>query len=126
MISGNGIFDFVKSSRDDYYRDVSDYYDNWLLNPSWTVRPSIAFTDGYCPKILTCNDHDHGSKKHTIHTCRSPGHVLPQPYSDQLCHAVVQSRTVRPMQAKQYSTSFQMHEQRGCYFKVIQSNNRNC
>ena len=115
MISGNEMFKFVISARDDYYRDESDCYDQWLLNPNWTVHPSIAFINGNCPTILTCYDHNHGTKKHMIHTCRSPDHVLPQPFSDQLCHAVIQSRTVRPVQAKKYSTSFQMHEQRGTF-----------
>ena len=99
-ISGNEMFKFVISARDDYYCDESDCYDQWLLNPNWTVHPSIAFINGNCPTILTCYDHNHGTKKHMIHTCRSPDHVLPQPFSDQLCHAVIQSRTVGPVQAK--------------------------
>ena len=42
-------------------------------------------------------------------------HILPAPTSDQLCHAVIQSRTIKPMKTTQFSTQFQMHKQRGTF-----------
>ena len=94
------MFKFVISARNDYYRNESDYYDEWLLNPNWTVHPSTGFIDGNCPTILICYDHNYGTTKYIIHICRSPDNVLPQPFSDQLCNTVIQNRTVRPVQAK--------------------------
>ena len=36
-------------------------------------------------------------------------------YSDQLCHCVLRSRTIKPLQKRGYSTGYQMHEQRGTF-----------
>jgi hypothetical protein len=102
----------VSSARDDFIRD--EQYDCWLLNPAWKIMPSIAiFDEG--PVVLTCRDHDGGNSKFMIHTCRQPNHILPSKHSDQLAHAVIQSRTIKPVKSTQYSTQFQMHEQRGTF-----------
>ena len=39
-------------------------------------------------------------------------HILPVPTYDQLCHVVVQRRTIKPMKTTQYSTQFQIQKQR--------------
>ena len=67
----------VYSSRPDYIRDEMDEYDMFLLNPSWKVLPSIAFIEGKGPTVLTCREHDGGSKKAYIHPPRQPHHVIP-------------------------------------------------
>jgi len=112
-ITKHDYFDVVTSARDDYVREEGIEDDIWLLNPNWKVKPSIAFIDGLGPVVLTCRDHENGSRLKMIHTCRQPNHILPAKLSDQLCHAVIQSRTIKPVKSSKFSTSFQLHEQRG-------------
>jgi hypothetical protein len=81
----------------------------WLLNPEWKVLPSIAFVSRV-HKVLTCMDHKGGSKLFHIHKCRQPIHNLSAAKSDQLCHGVIRTRTVKPMKKSEYSDSYQMHE----------------
>ena len=50
-----------------------------------------------------------------IHTPRLPKHILPSMYSDQLCHAVIQCRTIKPMRRTKYSTQFELYEQKGTF-----------
>ena len=50
-----------------------------------------------------------------IHTPRAVQHILPSMYPDQLAHAVIQCRTVKPMRKTTYSTQFQLCEQRGSF-----------
>ena len=94
-------FKFIEYARDDYIR-INDDYDEWLLNDEWKIQPSIAFVDGV-PQVLTCKDHDKGSKLYHIHTPRQPLHNLPSKYSDQLCHCVMRCRTVKPLQKSIWS-----------------------
>ena len=114
MISNKAAFKYVILARDDYAHDDKDQ-DCLLLNPNWKVKPSIAFVNGIGPVVLTCSDHNKGNTSLMIHPCRQPSHILPAELSDQLCHAVIKPRCIKPMKASQYSTSFQMHEQRGTF-----------
>jgi hypothetical protein len=100
----------VEPSRDDYLRDSAIDYDNWLLNPKWKVSPSIAFVDG-TPYILSCKSHNGGCKHLHIHCCRWENN-LPSALSDQLCHAVIQPRTVKNTQVCYNTIGYQMVEQR--------------
>ncbi len=111
FITNKDLFKYVESVRDDFIRDDEEY-DNWLLNPFWKVRPTIAFQHGV-PMILTCEDHHGGTTKLFIHPPRSAlEHNLPSRYSDQLAHCSIRTRTIKPMSKKYYSNAFQMHEQR--------------
>ena len=92
-----------------------DDYDMFLLNPSWKVLPSIAFIEGKGPTVLTCREHDGGSKKAYIHPPRQPHHVIPSQKGDQLCHCVVKPRLIKPMMASSYCITYQMHGQRGSF-----------
>jgi len=56
-----------------------------------------------------------GTKLDYIHPPRNPNGALPCRHADQNAHAVVVPRTISPMKAKAYSTTFQMHEMRGSY-----------
>ena len=105
----------VDSSRDDYVRESIDQYDVLLLNPSWRVLPSISFIEGKGPHVMTCREHDEGSKHFYIHPPRIPSHIIPSAKGDQLCHAVIKPRLIKPMKAMQYSNTYQMHEQRGSF-----------
>ena len=54
--------------------------------------------------------------KKYLHLIRNPfEHNLPSNSGDQLCHAVLKPRSIKPMKANKYSNSYQMHEQRGCF-----------
>ena len=116
LYSNRNGFKYLISTRDDYIRNDDDY-DQWLLNnnPSWRIRPSITFLDGV-PHVMTCDEHDKGTTSLFVHTPRSPGHhSLPSKFSDQLSHCAIRTRSIKPMQKKYYSTSYQMHEQRGSF-----------
>jgi predicted GIY-YIG superfamily endonuclease len=107
-------FQFIQNARDDFIR-TDDDYDEWLSNVKWRVQPSYAFINGV-PYVLTCKEHNKGSRSLMIHTPRQPSpHILSSMYSDQICHCVIRSRTVKPLEHKSYSIGFQMHEQRGTF-----------
>ena len=101
----------------DFFCHGNNKYDCWLFNPSWKVQPCLTILDkNFKYNFLTCSDHNNGSKSYIINPPRNPMvHILPTPTSDQLCHAVIQSRTIKPMKTTQYSTQFQMHKQRGTF-----------
>ena len=103
----------VESCRDDYIRDTK--YEQWLFNPSWTIKPTAIITDKNGPMICTCRFHNKGTNKIYLHTPRQPHHILPSAKGDQLCHAVIRPRTIKPMKASKFNTTYQMHEQRGSF-----------
>lgn len=113
MINDIKLIDNVIPAREDYIREES--YECWLFNPQWLVMPSIAFVKNKGPLILTCRDHNKGSNLFMIHPCRQPLHILPPKDSDQLAHAVIQSRLIKPLKSSAFSNQFQMHEQRGTF-----------
>ena len=113
LYSQKRTFDNVISARDDYIQNHT--HREWLFNPKWKVKPSIVFSTTQGPRVLTCRDHHNGTTRFMIHPLQQPFHILPSKCSDQLSHAVIQPRTVRPVKAALYSTSFQMHEQRGSF-----------
>ena len=114
-ISNDKICENIYSSREDYVRGSIEDYDCILLNPEWKVLPSVAFIDDKGPYILTCRHHDGGTNKAYIHTPRQPYHVIPSEHGDQLSHAVIKTRFIKPMKAKKFSNTYQMHEQRGSF-----------
>jgi hypothetical protein len=65
--------------------------------------------------MLVCQDHPKGSKLDYIHPPLSPNGMLPGKQSDQNAHAIVLLRTISPMKAKAYSTTFQMQKMRGSF-----------
>ena len=77
----------------------------------------MTFIDGV-PVVLTCDDHRRGCKNYIIHPPRNPSVNLPSKYSDQLCHCCIRTRTIKPMKCSEYSTGFQMHEQRGTFHGI--------
>ena len=107
--------DKVEFARDDFLRLRTTDYEYWLLNKEWSVLPTIQMTKKYGPVVLTCRWHNKGNKKMMIHPPRLPKHILPSRYSDQLAHAVIQCRTVKPMRKTKYSTQFELFEQSGTF-----------
>lgn len=103
-------FDKVVSAREDFFRESHNEYDKLLLNPKWTVKPSVGIIDG-TPCFLCCRFHNGGTKKLMVHLCRWE-HCLPPPLSDQLCQAVVQPNSLKPMRAATFSHRYQMYQQR--------------
>ena len=113
MVSSIQKLKFCASIRDDYLREYEDY-DNLLCNPKWKIVPSIAFIEGKGPVMLTCRNHDGGTSKLYIHPPRTVS-ILPAQKGDQLSHVVTCPRTVKPMKACTYNTTFQMSEQKGSF-----------
>ena len=85
------------------------------MNPSWKVLPSISFVEGKGPHIMTCREHDDGDKKSYIHPPRHPHHIIPSDKGDQLCHAVIKPRLIKPMRTSRFCNIYQMHEQQGSF-----------
>ena len=112
--SNLGLEKNVISIREDYIRDDNDEKDYLFFNREWKIVPSLAFVNGKGPLILTCNEHNGGTKLFMVHPCRWQ-HNLPARKPDQLCQAVMQPRILRPMKASKYSTSFQMFNQTGTF-----------
>jgi hypothetical protein len=104
----------VLSIREDYIRDKDDDEDCWLFNKNWSILPSIAFIPNKGPVVLTCADHNNGSKLFMVHPCRWQ-HNLTSKKPDQLCQAVIQPRVLKAAKAKKYSMSFQMFHQTGSF-----------
>ena len=75
--------------------------------------PSISFVNSV-PHVMTCADHDKGSKNMMIHTCRWE-HNLPAADSDQVAQVVTQCRVVKTGKASKFSTEWQMMEQHGSF-----------
>ena len=105
----------IVSSRDDYLRLELNDYDDILVNKNWKVLPRLAFIKGHAPMFLSCKKHHGGCKQNYIHPMRVPNHILPSRHGDQLCHAVLKPRTVKPMKAGAYSNTYQTQEQRGLF-----------
>ena len=59
------------------------------------------------PIFLSSKKHDCGYKHNYIHPTRVPNHILPSRSGDQLCHAVLKPRTVKPTKAGNYSNTYQ-------------------
>ena len=104
---------YVSSICEDYVRDEGDE-EILFFNHKWKVLPSIAFVPEKGPVVLTCNEHDGGTKSLFVHPC-SWQHNLPSRRPDQLCQAVLQPRILKPVKASKYSTSFQMFHQSGTF-----------
>ena len=68
---------FIFTARDDYIRESVSNYDNLLLNHDWKVMPTIIIDPVKGPVCLTCPDHEKGSVKYMMHTCRQPIHNIP-------------------------------------------------
>ena len=90
-------------------------YRCWLFNPDWLVSLSIAFKSKYGPRDMVCRDHDNGCPKMMVNLPQQPSHNLPSKRSDQLSHVIIQPRSIKTVRVATYSTSFQMHEQRGSF-----------
>ena len=108
-------FKKISTSRDDYIRLQSSDYEEWLLNPDWKVMPTIVIDIEKGPMSLTCKDHNKGNAKYMLHTCRQPDHIIPAMRPDQLAPCVNRPRTVKPVKKSKFSTTYQMHEQKGSF-----------
>ena len=106
---------FVDYARNDYDKYTKNDFDYFILNKDFNVVPSIYFDNNGTPVVLSCRDHHTGCKKMCIHTPRLPKHILPSMYSDQLAHAVIHCRIVKPMKSTRFSTQFQLFEQKGTF-----------
>ena len=89
--------DDVEHVRNDYVRDFITDYECLLLNCEWRCLTTVFIGSDNVPVVLTCRNHHKGSRKMMVHTSRAAKHILPSMYADQLAHAVIQCRTVRPM-----------------------------
>ena len=63
-------------------------------------------------QVMVCKSHHLGSTKICVHTLCQLNHILPSIYSDQICHAVIKSQTIKQMKPHKYSNTFQTQEQR--------------
>lgn len=112
--NGHAKMKYVNTCRDDYLR--LGKYEPWLLDyQNSVVKPAFIFHELDGPVVCTCSNHNRGTTKFYLHPPRQPVHILPSATSDQLCHAVIKPRTVKPLKASKYYTTYQMHEQKGSF-----------
>lgn len=102
------------SARDDYLTIGAMNYE-WVSKEEWKAMPTIILDSKKGAVVVGCRRHGRGCRDFYIHTPKQPKNILPAKYSDQLCHCVIQSRTVRPLKRSGFSDSYQMHEQRGTF-----------
>ena len=82
----------------------------WIHNPDWKIITTISFVDGYSG-VLTYTYHDGGWILIHIHCCRNRTNISSSA-SDQVCHSVIKTWTVKNMKVGYNSTGYQMVEQR--------------
>lgn len=109
------VFEKVVSARNDYLREEGEEYECWLFNHDWRVIPCITFHPKFGLIVLTCRDHDKGRKLFMLHCPRMPFHTLPAKHSDQLSPCVMNCRTSKPVKRTEFSTQYQLNEQRGSF-----------
>ena len=106
---GNSVFVGI---REDYFT----FKFNFLGREDWDISPCIQVIPDIGPCILTCSDHDGGSKYQYIHPPHNPVNFnLPARHSDQLAHCVVAPRTIKTMKPHKYSDSYQLSKCQGGY-----------
>ena len=99
----------AEHTRKDYPLEYKNDYNIWLHNPDWKVLPTIYFLDGY-PQVLTYKYYYGGYNLIQIQCCIWRTNI-PSPVSDQVCHAVVKTPTVKHIKVGYNSTGYQMAEQ---------------
>ena len=107
--------DNVEHTGNEFIQNFTNDYEYLLINKEWYCLPTICFGKNNTPFVLTCKNHHEGEKKLMIHTPQSPKHILPSMYLDQLAHTVIHCRTLNPIKTTQYSTRFQLFEQKGTF-----------
>ena len=96
----------VYPNRDNYLRKDSSDYDKWLMNPDCSVLPCMTFVEDKGPLIETCRKHNSGYNKDHLHLPHQPHKILASDKGNQLFHAVIETRTIKPMKANKYSNTF--------------------
>ena len=74
------------------------------------------------PIFMSCSRHKGGCEKVNIHVPRTPTTSLPSSFNDQICHAVIKTRTIKSMKPSTYSNTYQMKEQMGSFQGVDMCN----
>lgn len=86
-----------------------------LHNRQWMCRPSISYSKGKGPVVLTCFAHDTRSRGRYVHMPTNPTGTIMTPKSDQYCQAIMVPRTVSAAQAREFTDAFQLNEIYGSY-----------
>ena len=99
----------AETSRLDYIRRRGESIDYVLLNKHWPVMPTMCMVRDGGFVICTCRHHDKNSTKKRLycHPPRKPTSIcnLSSSNSDQLSHAVIQQRIIRPVTRKGQGTT---------------------
>ena len=101
----------AQSMRRDFFSDLIDMH---LFNPEWSVHPSVFYKAGFGPVFTTCKEHCGGTKKLYFHLPKT-GSSLPSKFPDMLSHAVLRSRTLKPMKAHKYTNTYQLNKCTGSF-----------
>jgi hypothetical protein len=95
--------------RNDFLEGQYDFMDN----NNWKVQPSLRRVTRKGLSICTCQEHGGGSALNYIHPSRNPfTSVYPSSIGDQLCHAVLAPRVVKPIKCNKYSDTYHIQD---CY-----------
>jgi hypothetical protein len=86
-----------------------------LGNKKWKCMPSVAFINGYGPRILICRYHSSRDRFDYIHPTGNPTGSLSFEGDNALAQVMAVPRTVRSFQPKAYSHSYQLNRVMGNY-----------
>ena len=110
----------LDGARDDFLSTLTD--DVWIpqakdcaVAGDQRIRKVFLMT-AKGPCIATCERHHGGTKERYVHPPMNPvTRTLPSPFSAQLAPCVVIPRTVKPMRAHVYTTTYEVRECHGNY-----------
>lgn len=107
------------------YLDMNSNWEHLLLgNPDWKVMPSLLWTSGSAPVVLTCRDHHCGNtgkrvpRGRYIHPPTDPLYCLPAKIPDQVAPVTVRPRCLHTTKAHEYSDTYEMSKMKGSFSGV--------
>ena len=86
-----------------------------LCNANWMCTPCLAFSSKHGPSFVTCRHHSRRTRGLYVHVPPNPLGPISSPFSDQLSPVVIQPRTLKTAQRKQYSDSYQVVRMNGSF-----------
>ena len=102
LLNNNDILKFVKYCSDDFIWFDDDYNVLILNDEDWRVMPSVSYVPKKGMQFMEYKNNHGGTTKAVIRSPRSPNHILPCKYTDQIFHTVIKPRTTTQMEAQKY------------------------
>ena len=110
-VCSEGELERVQSMRRDF---LNGHIDCHLMNPDWSVYPSVYFKKGFGPVFLTCAEHSGGTVLQYFHLPRT-GNSLPMRNSESLSPGVLRTRTLKATVPMKYSNGYRLQKCQASY-----------